>query len=114
MHKRIGQILFELQVVNNIELKELLVRQEKENMRLGQLAIHLGFASEADIMLALEIQIGEILVDRDVITREQCDEVITAFRERGARIGALLIHNDYAPEDEVMDAYRYQAVSEFD
>ena len=113
MHKRLGQILYEIGAIDALKLKELLNRQGQENMRLGQLAVKLEFASEADIILALEIQIGELLYDRGVITREQCDEVIADFKKTGARIGMLFIDKEYASEEEVMDAYRYQTVSDY-
>ena len=111
MHKRIGQILYEQQIISPRDLKELLNRHEKENMRIGELAIYLGFATDAEIFFALEIQIAEILVDNGVITRQQCDGVVKAFKKSGIRIGRILIEVEYATEDEVMNAYRYQTVT---
>ncbi len=111
MHKRLGQILYEQQIITTRDLKELLNRHEKEHLRVGELAIQLGFATEAEIVFALEIQIAELLVDNGVITRRQCDDVLQAFKESGIRIGTILIEVEYASEDEVMNAYRYQTVT---
>ena len=111
MHKRLGQILYEQQIIDVPQLKEILNRHEKENMRVGELAIELGFATEAEIIFALEIQIPELLVDNGVITRQQCEDVVQAFKESGIRIGRIIIDIEYATEDEVVQAYRYQTVT---
>ncbi len=46
-------------------------------------------------------KIGEVLIDRKVITRAQLDEALAHQREHGGLIGQILIQLDFAKESEI-------------
>lgn len=46
-------------------------------------------------------KIGEVLIDRKVITRAQLDESLAYQREHGGLIGQILIQLDFAKESEI-------------
>jgi hypothetical protein len=48
-----------------------------------------------------EIHIGDILVEENIITREQLRDAISAQRNTGQRLGRVLIDKGYVEEDEL-------------
>ncbi|PIU41581.1 MAG: hypothetical protein COS99_04520 [Candidatus Omnitrophica bacterium CG07_land_8_20_14_0_80_42_15] len=55
----------------------------------------------ANVKRIVSKQLGELLVERGVITKEQLDKALSIQKERGGLIGQILIGLGYATEEEI-------------
>lgn len=58
INKLLGDVLVERDVITQDQLKEALTVQSREGGLLGEIIVHLGFASEEDIAQAISLQYG--------------------------------------------------------
>ncbi|MGI6065456.1 MAG: GspE/PulE family protein [Bacillota bacterium] len=56
--KKMGDILIEKNIIDNVQLEKAMLVQNKTGERLGQVLIKLGFATEEDIINVLGVQLG--------------------------------------------------------
>jgi type IV pilus assembly protein PilB len=61
--KPLGQVLKEMELVNEGQIQEALAIQRKEGGVLGEILVKLGFVGREDILLALAAQMGMEVVD---------------------------------------------------
>lgn len=52
--------------------------------------------------------LGEILVERNVITAEQLKEVLTTQATEGGLIGEIIVQKDFATEEEIAQCISFQ------
>ncbi len=64
-HKRIGEILIEMDLVTDAEVKEALKLQKTKGGLLGEILVGLGYITEKDLLFALGAQSGMEVVDLD-------------------------------------------------
>jgi hypothetical protein len=55
------------------------------------------------------LRVGEMLVERGVITRDNLDEALARQRESGQRLGEVLVELGYAMEEDVLNCLALQA-----
>ncbi|MFW5995915.1 MAG: GspE/PulE family protein [Halanaerobiaceae bacterium] len=61
--KKLGEILLELEYINQKQLDETITRREKSQKRIGEIMLDLGFINEGELSKALEHQLGITQVD---------------------------------------------------
>jgi type IV pilus assembly protein PilB len=66
-HKRIGEILKEMDLVTDAEVKEALRTQKEKGGLLGEILVSLGYITEKDLLFAIGAQNGMEVVDLDEI-----------------------------------------------
>ncbi len=66
-HKRLGEILKEMDLVGDAEIKEALKIQRQKGGLIGQILVDLGYITEKDLLFALGAQSGMEVVDLDEI-----------------------------------------------
>jgi type II secretory ATPase GspE/PulE/Tfp pilus assembly ATPase PilB-like protein len=59
----IGQILKEMELVSEDQIQEALTLQERQGGVLGQILVRLGYVANDEVLLALAVQIGMVVVD---------------------------------------------------
>lgn len=64
-HKRIGEILKEMDLVTDAEVKEALKTQKEKGGLLGEILVALGYITEKDLLFAIGAQNGMEVVDLD-------------------------------------------------
>jgi len=63
--KKLGEILLELKVIDDLQLRTALGRQQNFGMRIGQALVEGGFCTSADVVKALSVQTGHQTIDLD-------------------------------------------------
>jgi len=53
-------------------------------------------------------QLGELLIERGIINRQQLDEALTVQKERGGLIGEVLVELGFAKEEDITQALTAQ------
>ncbi|MBI4981574.1 MAG: hypothetical protein HZC15_00265 [Candidatus Omnitrophica bacterium] len=56
----------------------------------------------------LKKQLGELLIERNIITQQQLDNALVIQRERGGLIGEILVELGYAKEEDIAQALTAQ------
>jgi hypothetical protein len=57
---------------------------------------------------AISKQLGELLIERGVITRDQLDHALEVQKEKGGLIGQILVNLGYATEEAIAQAITVQ------
>ncbi len=80
--RNFGEICCSLDIVTPLDLYHLLEKHGKQ-IKFGEILIQLGYIDETTVNKALEEQklsnklLGDILISRDIITPEQCQEALS-------------------------------------
>ncbi len=53
-------------------------------------------------------QLGELLIERGVITQRQLEKALTIQRERGGLIGEIIVEQNFAKEEDIAQALTMQ------
>src|SRR5687767_1467370 len=64
-HKRLGDILKEMDLVGDAEVQEALRVKEKKGGLIGEILVSLGYITDKDLLFALGAQSGMEVVDLD-------------------------------------------------
>ncbi|HSR10420.1 MAG TPA: hypothetical protein VLS90_03180 [Thermodesulfobacteriota bacterium] len=115
MDKTLGQILVEKEIMTPSQLDLALRRQKQEPGKyLGQILIEMGFASQEQINYVLNVfdkrkRIGEILLDLQVIGREQLETALgkqSELARQGVRkpLGLLILELQFAAYENYLKA----------
>src|SRR4051812_37369710 len=64
-HKRLGEILKEMDLVGDAEIEEALRIKEKKGGLIGEILVSLGYITDKDLLFALGAQSGMEVVDLD-------------------------------------------------
>lgn len=105
--KFFGQYLVENGIVTREALLEAIDLQERTNLRLGETAVSLGFATATDIerahiaQLSLDMRLGDLLVEMGVLTPGQLEEVITRQKNSHLYIGEALVRTGALAQDQL-------------
>jgi len=80
-HKSLGQLLLEMQIINEKQLEEIVAEQRKTGELLGQIIVRTGLATEKEIMEALAAQTGMPVVSlsRLKIDPKVCSEISSSL-----------------------------------
>jgi CheY-specific phosphatase CheX len=95
--KVFGQFLLEKKVITTESLAKALKHQETKNLKLGEMALAMGFITAADIERAHEAQkredlkLGEMLVKLGILDEERLQQVITMQKNTHLFIGEALV-----------------------
>lgn len=96
--KQLGELLIERDLISKEQLDRALVVQKEKGGLIGEILVVLGYVKEADITFALDRQsvlekkgthklIGELLIERGAVTKEQLDRALAIQKEKGGLIG---------------------------
>jgi CheY-specific phosphatase CheX len=95
--KFFGQFLVEQDAVTGESLLHAIELQERTNLKLGEMAVHLGFITQQDIetahaaQLSKDMKLGELLMELGFLTRPQLEEVIARQKATHLYIGEALV-----------------------
>jgi len=110
--KQLGEMLMEKGLISRDQLKQALRVQQEKGGLIGEILIALGYVKNQDISWAVERQkeldkkgshklIGELLMARKLITKEQLNTGLAIQQEKGGLIGEILVALGYVEEADI-------------
>ena len=111
-NRQLGEVLIERGLITSEQLDSALVIQKQKGGLIGKILVVLGYIKEPDVNLVLTIQkdlekkgrhirIGELLIERDLITSEQLEYALKIQKQKGGLIGEILVILGYIKEADV-------------
>lgn len=97
MDHHLGQTLISRGIISPDQLREALDVQAKQpHLRIGEILFSLGYLtfSQLDAILVeihQDIRIGQMLLMREFITREELDEALLRQEQSGEKLGEILV-----------------------
>ncbi len=97
MDHQLGQTLISRGLISRDQLVEALgVQEQQPQLRVGEILFSLGYLgfSQLDAILVevhQDIRIGQLLLMRQFITREELDQALLRQEQSGEKLGVLLI-----------------------
>ncbi|MBI5483191.1 MAG: chemotaxis protein CheX [Deltaproteobacteria bacterium] len=95
--KFFGQFLVERNIVTRDALLKAIEMQERTNLKLGEMAVSVGYITQSDIELAhnaqmsKDMKLGDLLVEMGLLTLNQLNDVITRQKNTHLYIGEALV-----------------------
>jgi len=95
--KFFGQFLVEHDAVTSEALLHAIELQERNNLKLGEMAVAMGFITQQDIttahsaQLSKDMKLGDLLVDLGLLSSMQLEEVIAHQKATHLYIGEALV-----------------------
>jgi CheY-specific phosphatase CheX len=95
--KFFGQFLAEKNIVTRDALLRAIELQDVKNLKLGEMAVSLGFITQADIekahnaQMSKDMKLGDLLVEMGFLTLNQLNDVITHQKNNHLYIGEALV-----------------------
>ena len=95
--KFFGQFLVEQGVVSSEALLGAINLQEKNNMKLGEMALSMGLLAPADIerahnaQMSRDMKLGDLLIEMGFLTLNQLNDIITRQKNTHLYIGEALV-----------------------
>lgn len=111
-HTLTGKILIEKGLINKQQLDHALNIQKEKGGLIGEILVTLGYVQGADLDWALALQkgleakgehkkIGEILIERGLISQDQLRHALRIQREKGGLVGEILVALGYVEETDI-------------
>ncbi len=113
--KFFGQFLVEQNIVTSEALLNAINLQDKNNLKLGEMAVSMGLITLADIQKAHNVQmskdmrLGDLLVEMGFLTLAQVNDIITRQKNTHLYIGEALVQVGALSDDELrkhLDAFK--------
>ncbi|MDD2364872.1 MAG: chemotaxis protein CheX [Desulfuromonadaceae bacterium] len=113
--KFFGQFLVENGVVTSDKLLDAINLQEKNNLKLGEMALSMGLLTEADIQrahnaqMSKDMKLGDLLVEMGFLSLTQLNDIITRQKNTHIYIGEALVQVGAITAEELqkqLDAFK--------
>ncbi|HIJ81825.1 MAG TPA: chemotaxis protein CheX [Desulfuromonadales bacterium] len=95
--KFFGQFLVEQSIVSRDSLIMAIDLQEQKNLKLGEMAVSMGYITQTDIerahnaQMSKDMKLGDLLVEMGFLTLNQLNDVITRQKNTHLYIGEALV-----------------------
>ena len=95
--KFFGQFLVEKNIVTRDALLRAIDLQDQNNLKLGEMAVSMGYLTAADIQrahnaqMSKDMKLGDLLVEMNILTISQLNDVITRQKNTHLYIGEALV-----------------------
>ena len=95
--KFFGQFLVEKGVVSRDKLLKAIELQERKNLKLGEMAIAMGYCAQSDIdrahqyQFSKDMKLGDILIELGILTLNQLNDVLVRQKNNHLYIGEALM-----------------------
>ncbi|NTV50365.1 MAG: chemotaxis protein CheX [Geobacteraceae bacterium] len=113
--KFFGQFLIEQSVVTSDALLNAIDLQDKNNLKLGEMAVSMGLITASDIQrahnaqMSKDMKLGDLLVEMGFLTLDQLNDVITRQKNTHLYIGEALVQVGALTSDNLqkqLDAFK--------
>lgn len=112
--QRLGDMLMDRRMISVEKLESAMLRQKKTGQRLGEVLVELGFIDPRDLAQVLAMQsgqsivaaspaprLGDILLDRRLLTAIQLDIAMARQKETGQRLGEVIAQMGLATQQDI-------------
>ncbi len=105
--KFFGQYLLEKRIITGEQLSRAINYQERQKLKLGEIAVQEGFMTQAEVDQVRNAQkttdkyFGEIAVEKRILTPDQLKKLITLQKNNHVYLGEALVHEGILSQDEV-------------
>lgn len=105
--KFFGQFLVEHGITTSAALLEAINLQDKNNLKLGEMAVAMGLITPADIQrahnaqMSKDMKLGDLLVEMGFLTLAQLNDIITRQKNTHLYIGEALVQIGALSNDEL-------------
>ena len=95
--KFFGQFLVEKNLVSREALLQAIELQDQKNLKMGEMAISMGFVTQAEIerahnaQMSKDMKLGDLLVEMGILSLDRLNDVITRQKETHLYIGEALV-----------------------
>jgi CheY-specific phosphatase CheX len=95
--KFFGQFLVEKNIVSREALLRAIELQDQKNLKLGEMAVSMGYITQTDIerahkaQMSKDMKLGDLLVEMGFLTINQLNDVITRQKNTHLYIGEALV-----------------------
>jgi type II secretory ATPase GspE/PulE/Tfp pilus assembly ATPase PilB-like protein len=109
---RLGELLIELGYLNTEQLNTLLERQAMQSPSdrepVGRLAVSMGMITSERLEIVLDrwgkrLRLGELLQNRGCVTAQQIDEALLLQKQKGGRLGEVLLEMGAIDEETLAE-----------
>jgi len=106
--KFFGQYLVENNLVSREVLLKAIELQDQKNLKLGEMALSMGYLTDKDIerahnaQMSKDMKLGDLLVDMGILTLAQLDDVITRQKNTHLYIGEALVQVGAITTDQLL------------
>lgn len=113
--KFFGQFLVEQSIVTGEALLNAIKLQDKNNLKLGEMAVAMGLITAADIQrahnaqMSKDMRLGDLLVEMGFLTLAQVNDIITRQKNTHLYIGEALVQVGSLTSDNLqkhLDAFK--------
>lgn len=107
MDHQLGQTLISRGVISPDQLqKALSVQKDQPELRVGEILFSLGYLNFGQLDAILEeihqdIRIGQLLLMREFITREELDQALLRQEKSGEKLGEILVALGYCTQSQI-------------
>ncbi|MNK36611.1 bacteriophage N4 adsorption protein B [compost metagenome] len=108
MDHQLGQTLISRGVITRAQLQEALgVQEQQPQLRVGEILFSLGHLNFGQLDAILEeihqdIRIGQLLLVREFITREELDQALLRQEQSGEKLGEILIQLGSCTQSQIV------------
>ena len=108
MDHQLGQTLISRGVITRKQLQEALgVQEQQPQLRVGEILFSLGYLNFGQLDAILEeihqdIRIGQLLLVREFITREELDQALLRQEQSGEKLGEILIQLGSCTQSQIV------------
>ncbi|MFH1691279.1 MAG: hypothetical protein ABIC68_01715 [Candidatus Omnitrophota bacterium] len=110
--KKLGEVLVENGILTESQLLEVLQTQKRSQKLLGEIIVELGYATKEKLDAALARQygsrLGEILIDKNLITFDQLRSVLDEQRNSLKSLGEILAEKGFVSEADIVEGLSQQ------
>lgn len=110
--KRLGELLVESGILSEDQLVAALEHQTRQRGLLGEIIVELGFTTKEKLEATLARQygskLGEILINKGMITFEQLIRSLDEQKNSMKSLGDILVEKGFITESELLDGLSHQ------
>lgn len=118
--KRLGDMLIDRRIITVAQLEEAIAEQQATGRKLGEILCERGLVNPEDLERLLDAQrsmgstaagrarLGDMLMDRRLVTALQLDEAVRRQKESGLRLGEVLLEMNLVSRDQLDRILRIQ------
>jgi len=108
---KVGELLLEQGIIDEDQLEHALSEHKRTGILLGKILVRLGMVDEEtlssilgqQIQLKTKKRLGELLVDRELITDKQLQDALAEQKRTGKKLGRTLIDKSLITEGKLIE-----------
>lgn len=114
MISRLGERLIQAELLDDKDLNKAIEIQKENGGLIGDILVQYGFLEEAKLSRFIFqnkfSKLGELLIEKKIITKDQLMDVLDYQKKFGGRIGNICVNKGYATNEEIESLLKNQNI----